>query len=282
MIISLPLKWMADHRQQRDTDYVADWYRSFVCAFGMLLMLLPVVGCNSTIDPQLLGKFQAAQTTFDRAQSPEDYLRAASLFQEIQNAGVINGALLYNLGNAYLRAEQRGRAIAFYRQALRYRPRDPYVQANLQFALGTGTLLQERHKILDYLLFWQDWIGYRTKFQLTATFSSFAFLAGLAGQFLPARRFFYGLAWSVLLVAMVLALSAGYDWYRFEWLEQGVIVSNAIEARKGNSENYAPAFSQPLAEGTEFRLLERRGQWWRIQIEGIGEGWVEGKWAVAY
>ena len=181
-----------------------------------------------------------------------------------------------------MKAERRGRAIACYRQALRYRPRDPYVKANLQFALGSGVPLRGRRKILDFVLFWQDWIGYSTKFHLTASVGVLALLAGLAGRFLAAGRLFNRLAWASLVVTLILAGSAGYDWFRFEWIERGVIVSEQVEARKGNSDSYAPAFNQPLAEGTEFRLLESRGDWRRIQIEGSGEGWIENQWAVIY
>jgi tetratricopeptide (TPR) repeat protein len=229
-----------------------------------------------------VAKFQAAQTAFDQADSSEEFLRVASLFQEIQNTEIVNGHLFYNLGNAYMKAGRRGRAIACYRQALRYRPRDPYVKANLQFGLGSGTPLRGRRKVVDFVLFWQDWIGYRTKFQLAASVGAFALLGGLAGRFFAARRLFYGLSWGLLAVTLILAGSAGYDWVRFEWVERGVIVSDQVEARKGNSESYAPAFNQPLAEGTEFLLLESRGDWRRIRIEGSGEGWIESQWAVTY
>lgn len=43
-------------------------------------------------------------------------------------------ALYFNLGNAWLKAGQVGRAIAAYRQAERLAPRDPSVRYNLQFA----------------------------------------------------------------------------------------------------------------------------------------------------
>ena len=47
-------------------------------------------------------------------------------------------AVLYNQGNAWMRAGATGRALAAYRQAQRYRPRDPYLAANLQNALAAS------------------------------------------------------------------------------------------------------------------------------------------------
>ena len=282
-IVSVTGTAAACHRRSDDKRLrPADRRGGVACALGLLILSLISTGCQRSPDAPLVSRFQVAQTAFDQADTSEEFLKAASLFQEIQKTGIVNGGLLYNLGNAYMKAERRGRAIACYRQALRYRPRDPYVKANLQFALGSGAPLRGRRKILDFVLFWQDWIGYSTKFQLTASVGVLALLAGLAGRFLAGGRLFNSLAWVSLVVTLILAGSAGYDWFRFEWVERGVIVSEQVEARKGNSESYAPAFNQPLAEGTEFRLLESRGDWRRIHIEGSGEGWIENQWAVIY
>ena len=50
--------------------------------------------------------------------------------------GQISGAVLYNQGNAFMQAGQRGRAIAAYRQARRYLGPDLFLEANLAYALG--------------------------------------------------------------------------------------------------------------------------------------------------
>ena len=112
-----------------------------ILLFGLATVLLVASGCTAAPEAELVRKYQRALETFDQAAAPEDYLRSAALYQEIIDRGVVSGALLYNQGNAYMRAGQRGRAIACYRQAARYRPRDPQLQANLQLALGSGTPL---------------------------------------------------------------------------------------------------------------------------------------------
>ena len=52
-----------------------------------------------------------------------------------------------------------------------------------------------------------------------------------------------------------------------------VVVAEAT-ARKGNATSYESAFTAPLAEGTEFVVLEQRGDWFRVQISGSQEGWL--------
>ena len=98
------------------------------------------VGCGRGVDFEAAHAFQQAQTAFDQAASPEDFLKVAGMYQSILDRGLVSGAVLYNQGNAMMRAGERGRAIAAYREATRYRPTDPYLQANLRYALGDRAL----------------------------------------------------------------------------------------------------------------------------------------------
>jgi hypothetical protein len=247
---------------------------SFVVLAVLLTSLLAVFsGCASSPDVEVVRKYQQALDAFDHATSPADYLRSAALYQEILDQGIVSGGLLYNQGNAYIRAGQRGRAIACYRQALAYRPRDPQLQANLQLALGLRTPLQPDRALLDYLLFWQDWISYPGKLHATALVASLAFVLGLLALYVR-RRLFGRLAWSLLAATAILGVSAVYDWYRFDQIERGVVIRAEVVARKGNAESYDPAFTKPLTEGTEFRVLERRRPWLHVQLPGGQRGWV--------
>jgi hypothetical protein len=62
------------------------------------------------------------------------YADAAVRYEALREAGFRSGALYFNLGNAYLKAGDLGRAVLGYRRALRVLPRDPDVRANLRFA----------------------------------------------------------------------------------------------------------------------------------------------------
>ena len=77
-------------------------------------------------------------------------------------------------------------------------------------------------------------------------------------------------------------ISAAYDWYRFDYVVRGVITQADVVARKGNAESYEPALNEKLSEGTEFRLLERRGDWLLIRLPGGQEGWIDQRAAVTY
>lgn len=248
-----------------------------------LLWFLPLlaVGCSRAVDLDVSRTFQQAQAAFDKATTPDEFLAAASLYQQILDRGVVSGAVLYNQGNAYMRAGHRGRAIAAYRQAQRYRPRDPYLEANLRNALGVDPSPGRRKPLVEDLLFWQDWLSYPEKFTLLAAVAAMSFASAVVGLLLR-RRLWTRMALAGLVVALVLAFSAGYDWYRFDHTTHGVIVAKKAVARKGNAASYEPAFTESLVEGAEFTLCDRRGDWLLIRLRGGQEGWVKDDEAVVY
>lgn len=246
----------------------------------MAMLFVTLFGCGRSVDPNLYAKFERAQQAFDRADSPEQFMRAAALYQEILDAGVVSGAVLYNQGNAFMRAGERGRAVACYRQAQRYRPRDPYLEANLRNALG-GNVAESRKPLVEYLLFWQDWISYSNKFSLSTLCALLTFCLAVVSLYRwpTALRRVAGVA---LCLTLVLAVSAVYDWYRFTHIKHGVVAVEEVVARKGDGESYQPAFTDPLGAGTEFVVLEQRNNWVRVRLDGAEDGWVPRADVVVY
>lgn len=252
--------------------------------YSVTAAIVLLAGCGDGVDLETARQFQTAEETFRQAQSPDDYLRAAALYQQILDAGTVSGVVLYNQGNAFVRAGEHGRAIACYRQAQRYRPRDPYLAANLSHALaqaGQSTAPRNR-PLAEMILFWQDWWGYDEKFHLVTWAAGITLALGILGQLLSRQRLWNRLALAGLVLTGLLAISAGYDWYRFESIQRGVVVADEIVARKGDSDNYDPAFNEPLGEGTEFTVQEERGGWLFVRIAGAGEGWIPQTAAVSY
>lgn len=238
-------------------------------------LLACCAGCARGLDPSSAELFHKAQQAFDTAKAPEDYLRAAALDQQILDRGVTSGAVLFNQGNAFMQAGQRGRAIAAYRQAKRYRPRDPYLAANLDSALGTTTAPAGR-TLAQHVLFWQDWLSYREKFAILALAVAMTGLAAVAAVAAVAvrRRWLSRIAWAGAAVCVVAGISALYDVDRYTWTVHGVVLQRDTVARKGNAESYEPALSRPLAEGTEFTVVERRGAWLLIRLPGDQDAWI--------
>jgi hypothetical protein len=253
------------------------------CNYQFAILLSAFVlfsGCVRGVDPQIAQKFQAAQAAFDRAAKPDDFVKVASMYQEMIDDGTVSGAVFYNQGNAWMRAKQPGRAIAAYRQAQRYLPRDPYLQANLDYALGPGATAHR--PVIETILFWQNWLAYPEKFLGAAAGAAITFCFAVTWLFSTRKRLWRRLVIGGMVVTGLLIISAGYDWYRYDYIVHGVITQSDTVARKGNADNYEPAFNEKLSEGMEFRVLERRGDWLLIRLPGGQEGWITERAAVMY
>ena len=60
------------------------------------------------------------------------------------------------------------------------------------------------------------------------------------------------------------------------------MIVDEVIPRKGNSENYEPAFTEVVREGAEFQVLARRGDWLHIRLGTSGDAWVERRDVVTY
>jgi hypothetical protein len=131
------------------------------------------------------------------------------------------------------------------------------------------------------VLFWQGWISYPAKFQLAACGVAITFVLAVTMLFFR-RPLLKRLTFACLGIALVLAVSAVYDWYRYQEGGHGVIVQKQTIVRKGNSESYEPALTAALDEGAEFEFVQRRGDWILIRLVNNQEGWIPERASVLY
>src|SRR5215467_3632580 len=94
---------------------------------GLLWLML----CSFRLEGQSVANaFDAANKLYEQGKFNE----AAAAYEQVTNSGQVSTALYFNLGNAFFKAGQIGRAIVAYYQAERLNPRDSDLRANLQFA----------------------------------------------------------------------------------------------------------------------------------------------------
>jgi tetratricopeptide (TPR) repeat protein len=218
--------------------------------------------------------FVRALELFDAAKSAQAYQESAQLLDSLLSDGFRNGAVYYNLGNAWFRAGQYGRSIAAYRKAKAYRPRDPYLDANLRHALSVapGHLPEPPPPWWSHVLFWSGWLSLPEK--VHCALAGYLLSAALAAVALVLRRpRAYWLSAATAMVALVLSIDAGLSIAEIDWTRRAVVIGETI-ARKGIGKDYEPAFDQPLKDGAEFTMLAESGEWVFGHFEGIGDGWL--------
>jgi tetratricopeptide (TPR) repeat protein len=211
---------------------------------------------------------------FDAAKTPEDYRHAAETWRGIVDADYQNGAVYYNAGNAFMRAGQFGRAIAAYRKAKLYRPRDPFLEANLRQALvsAPGHLNEAPAPWWTFLLFWTQWLSMPEKMYGAAALWTLGALLVFAGYALR-KRAGYWASGAACVLALLMSVDAAAAYAEATHPSHAVVAAETI-ARKGMGETYEPAFNQPLKDGAEVTVLERNGAWVLASVPGAGTGWV--------
>jgi len=100
------------------------------CAAAALLAALAFAAGFPVRAADVGSDFDAANKLYEQG----NYTAAAASYEALLHAGAPVEAVLFNLGNAWFKAGQTGRAIAAWRLAERSSPRDPSVRFNLQFA----------------------------------------------------------------------------------------------------------------------------------------------------
>ena len=224
-------------------------------------------------------QFQAANelAAQDRTAAEEGYRKAILRWERIvRDGGIRNGKLHYNIGNAYFRMGDLGRAILHYRRAQSILPGDPNLRQNLNYArsrrLDRIPPPQSR-RVLQTIFFWHYDFSTRTRSILFLVF--FLGLWALAGArlFLP-RKELTRAAVACGVVAACLFTSLGVEALALTRSRPGVIVAEEVVARKGDSESYAPSFTEPLHAGTEFEALEQRRDWLHVQLADRRTCWL--------
>lgn len=234
---------------------------------------------SETLLMEANASFREANET--AARNPESakelYGKSILRFERIlREAGLRNGRLYYNLGNAYFLGGDVGRAMLNYRRAELYIPNDPNLRQNLSYVRNQRKDRieeQQKTKVLKTVFFWHYDLAAKTRMALFAAF--FIALWVFASARLFMRRPI--LDWAIGLCVILSALLVGS--LTVQAIAQtndasGIILAKDTTARKGNGETYQPSFEEPLHAGTEFTLLEDRSGWYHIELHDGRRCWI--------
>jgi tetratricopeptide (TPR) repeat protein len=235
------------------------WRRTL---FAIFLLLTTIAGFAADAS----AGFDSANKLYEQGKFSE----AAAAYQQMIESGTVSSAIYFNLGNAFFKSGQLGRAIAVYRNAEKIAPRDPDVRANLQFVRGrvqSPTLSPSP---------WQRWLTTLTlnEWALFAAAVLWIWLALMAViQLRPAwKQSLRPLLWCGGLATLVLGGCVGAAWSDNSAQTAIVVVQDA--ATHNGPLDEAPA-GATVHDGAELTVLDTKSDWLQVRVDNQRVGWLK-------
>ena len=207
-------------------------------------------------------------------------LYSASRFQEaitgyeaLVHSGDWSANLFYDLGNAYFRVGDVGRAILNYERALALERHHPEAKANLQIARDQARALELTAGPVERVL----------RFESVNQFAIAAAIAFWIAAFSLVRRLFAQRHGAGAIASSILSLlifaGAAFASYQLENGAQGkalaIVVAKDVEARLATADNAHSVLALP--PGSEIQVLSTRGDWIYAELPNNLRGWLPAK-----
>jgi tetratricopeptide (TPR) repeat protein len=192
-------------------------------------------------------------------------------YQALVDKGVYSAPLFYDLGNAYFRIQDFGRAILNYHRALALDARQPEAEANLRIAQDQARSLELRLTAFENVAH----IPGSTGLTITAAVAGCLFLFCFASWLFSRKRTAGRLVFAAALFATISA-AAVTGVYALETGRHGsalaIVTAPQVEARVATADNANRVLTLP--PGSEVQILSRRGDWVYASLPNQLRGWI--------
>ena len=230
----------------------------------LVLLALQISGWASNTATE--DYFEGANKLYEEGKFAE----AASEYQKVLQSGQTSVALWFNLGNAFFKSGQIGRALAAYRTGEQLDPRDPDLRANLQFARNQvqGPTLPPGR--------WQRWLGRLTLNEWTLLAAAAVWLVLILLAVLQWRPRLKGAlrAYIIPLAGMAVLLCtcviAALRQSRFTRV--AIVTARDVAAHNGPFAESATAFT--VHDGAELQVLDQKDDWLQVTAGPHRIGWL--------
>ena len=240
-----------------------------IAILGLIALLFFLSEAQADIE-SATALFKKGNESYDAG----NFDQAIEEYQKIVDLGIKNSKVFYNLGNAYFRKSQLGKAILNYRKALALEPRDDDSMTNLLFVkLFTLDKIEEQR--VNPLSNWLH--GFLDLFSLDelTIFASLSYCLSIGFGILilfrrKRRALLLGL--TTFLVIFVTFSSLLATKLYFNSAKNGVLIATQAEVRSGPGKDYTLQFTGH--EGLEFQINEEAEGWYRILLPNGVKGWI--------
>jgi len=219
-----------------------------------------------------------AQSGTEFAKANENY--AAGHFQEAVNnyetlvrSGEWSANLFYDLGNAYFRVGDLGRAILNYERALALDRHHPEADANLRIVRDEARALEMQ----------PSWPERYFRFGSLNQYSVVAAVAFWLGMFCIFRLIFGRRHSAAIITLSILSFSTfvigAFAIYKLENGNNGralaIVTGTGVEARFATADSANSVLALPA--GSEIKILSTRGDWIYAALPNNLRGWLPAK-----
>ena len=233
--------------------------------FGWVLLALLSLNPVGAHAENSVAAFEAANKLYEQG----DYSAAAAAYEKLIEGQARSAAVYFNLGNAFFKAGQVGRAIVAYRVAEKMTPRDPDVRANLRFAR------QQSRGPSELPGRWVRWLGTLTLNEWTAlaAVGLWVFLLLLALlQWRPSwKPVLRGYLLASGAATLLLAICLGTALYQQRTVQLAIVIARDAPVRNGPLDVSQTVFV--AHDGAELRVVDQQNEWVQVSA-GTRLGWV--------
>jgi tetratricopeptide (TPR) repeat protein len=198
------------------------------------------------------------------------FKEAAADYESLVQSADWSAALFYNLGNAYFRTGEFGKAILNYERALALEPNHPEAQANLRIA-------RDEARALELAPTWPDRVTRTATVRQLTVVAAALFWIGLflLVSFSLAKRrrgsrLGLGLCCVLTAAALVVVLFATERGPRGKGL--AIVTAPEISARLATADTASTVLALPA--GSEIKVEQQRGDWVYAFLPNNLHGWL--------
>jgi tetratricopeptide (TPR) repeat protein len=219
-----------------------------------------------------------AQTNADFTKANQEYAQghfaeAISGYEALVRAGQWSANLFYDLGNAYFRTGDFGRAILNYERALALERHHPEATANLQIA-------RDEARALELQQSWPErYLQFASVNQYCIAAAIAFWLAVFATVMLIFARRRSAALIATLMFCLLVSAVAIYTVYTLERGSNGnalaIVTGKNVQARLATADSANSVLALP--PGSEVKILSTRGDWIYAALPNTLRGWIPAK-----
>jgi hypothetical protein len=237
----------------------------------LLTMFAPLTNAGDTTALSLANRLYASGS----------YDEAADHYEKLLLSEGVAPELYYNLGNAYFKANELGKAILNYERAVRLKPGYADALHNLEFA---------NLKVVDNIdsndaFFLKKWFNMLVK---SRTSNGWFWLGGISftltmvfmllfvfGKTMVMRKVFFYLGMTGLLISFVSVFFSAMRKQQLLSHNEAIVLSGIVVVKSAPDKSGTDLYQ--LHEGSKVSVISILGDWYEVRPGSGNVGWVEVK-----